>query len=87
MNPTEAQLEMYGFHSDVYKEVHGIRPRWMLPEDHTPEEWQARITCLLEWGAEQIRREEAEEAAHALWVATITAGHPLRVRLAAFMAR
>ena len=87
MNPTEAQLDMACFHSDLYKEVHGIRPRWMLPEDHTVEEWQARIDRLLEWGADQIRREEAEEAAHALWVATITAGHPLRVRLAAFMAR
>lgn len=87
MNPTEAQLDMCGYHSDVYKEVHGIRPRWMRPEDCTLEEWQARIDSLLEWGAEQIRREEAEEAAHALWVATITAGHPLRVRLAAFMAR
>jgi len=51
------------------------------------EEWQAQVDRLLEWGADQIRREEAEEATHALWVAEITAGHPLRVRLEAFMAR
>ena len=87
MNPSETQLDMACFHSDLYKEVHGIRPRWMRPEDYTVEEWQAQINRLLEWGADQIRREEAEEAAHALWVATFTAGHPLRVRLAAFMAR
>lgn len=87
MNPSEAQLDMANFHSDVYKDVHGIRPRWMRPEDYTFEEWQARIDRLLEKSAEDARRKEAEEAAHALWVATITAGHPLRVRLAAFMAR
>ena len=87
MNLSEAQIDMACFYSDLYKEVHGIRPRWMQPEDYTVEEWQAQIDRLLEWGAEQLRREEAEEAAHALWVATITAGHPLRVRLAAFMAR
>lgn len=87
MNPSEAQLDMCGYHSDVYKEIHGIRPRWMRPEDHTLEEWQAQIDRLLEWGAEQLRREQEAEAAHALWVARITAGHPLRVRLAAFMAR
>ena len=87
MNPSETQLSMYSYHYDLYKEVHGIRPRWMQPEDYTVEEWQAQVDRLLEWGADQIRREEAEEAAHALWVATITAGHPVRVRLAAFMAR
>jgi len=87
MTPSEAQLDMQSYYSDLYKEVHGIRPRWMLPEDYTVEEWQAQVDRLLEWGADQIRREEAEEATHALWVAEITAGHPLRVRLEAFMAR
>ena len=94
MNPSEAQLDMYGYHSDVYKEVHGIRPRWMRPEDYTLEEWQARIDRLLEEGAEdarreqeQLRREEEAAVAHARIVAEVTACEPLRVPMAAFMAR
>lgn len=87
MNPSETQLDMYGYHSDVYKEVHGIRPRWMQPEDYTVEEWQARIDRLLEEGAEDARREQEEAAAHARIVAEVTACEPLRVPMAAFMAR
>ena len=85
MNPSEAQLDMYGYHSDVYKEVHGIRPRWMRPEDYTLEEWQARIDRLLEEGAEDARREQETEERHARFVAEVTACTPLRVPLAAFM--
>ena len=87
MNPSEAQLDMYGYHSDVYKEVHGIRPRWMRPEDYTLEEWQARIDRLLEEGAEDARREQEAEERHARIVAEVTACEPLRVPLAAFMVR
>lgn len=89
MNPSEAQLDMAGFHSDVYKDVHGIRPRWMRPEDYTFEEWQARIDRLLEEWHARIDRliEEAEEAAHARIVAEVTPCEPLRVPMAAFMAR
>ena len=87
MNPSEAQLDMACFHSDLYKEVYGIRPRWMLPEDHTVEEWQARIDRLIEEGAEDARREQEEAAAHARIVAEVTACEPLRVPMAAFMAR
>ena len=87
MNPSEAQLDMACFHSDLYKEVHGIRPRWMRAEDHTVEEWQARIDRLLEEGAEDARREQEDAAAHARIVAEVTACKPLRVPMAAFMVR
>ena len=50
MAATEAQIDMHGFHSDVYKEVHNIRPRWLRPEDRTVEEWQAMIDRLVEEG-------------------------------------
>ena len=63
MNPSEAQIDMACFHSDLYKEVHGIRPRWMRPEDYTVEEWQAQIDRLIETEAEDARREEEEAAA------------------------
>jgi len=87
MNPSEAQLDMASFHYDLYKEVYGIRPRWMLPEDHTVEEWQARINRLLEEVAEDARREQEAEERHARIVAEVTACEPLRVPLAAFMVR
>lgn len=87
MNPSEAQLDMACFHSDLYKEVHGIRPRWMLPEDFTVEEWQAQVDRLIEEGAEDARREQEEAAAHARIVAEVTACEPLRVPMAAFMVR
>ena len=87
MNPSEAQIDMACFHSDLYKEVHGIRPRWMRPEDYTVEEWQAQIDRLLETEAEDARREEEEAAAHARIVAEVTACEPLRVPMAAFMVR
>lgn len=87
MNPSEAQIDMACFHSDLYKEVHGIRPRWMLPEDFTVEEWQAQVDRLIEEGAEDARREQEEAAAHARIVAEVTACEPLRVPMAAFMVR
>ena len=43
MNATDIQIELHGIHSDTYKEVHNIRPRWLRPEDRTAEEWQAMI--------------------------------------------
>ena len=87
MNPSEAQLDMYSYYYDLYKEVHGIRPRWMQPEDYTVEEWQAQIDRLLEEGAEDARREQEEAAAHARIVAEVTSCEPLRVPMAAFMVR
>ena len=52
MSATEIQIELHGTHSDVYKEVHNIRPRWLRPEDRTAEEWQAMIDRLVEEGQE-----------------------------------
>jgi len=85
MNATEAQIEMHSFHSDVYKEVYNIRPRWLRPEDFNVEEWQAQIDRLLEEGQENARREQEAEERHARIVAEVTACTPLRVPLAAFM--
>ena len=84
MSATEAQIDMHGYHSDVYKEVHNIRPRWLRPEDHTVEEWQAMIDRLIEEGQEVARREREEEARHAAWVAEVTACEPLRAKFPAF---
>jgi len=85
MTPSEAQIDQYSFHSDLYKETYGVRPRWMLPEDHTVEEWQVLIDRLLEEERENTRREQEAEAAHALWKAEVTEGSPLRVPMAAFL--
>ncbi len=85
MDPSEAQIDQYSFHSDLYKETYGVRPRWLLPEDHTVEEWQVLINRLLEEERENTRREQEAEAAHALWKAEVTEGSPLRVPMAAFL--
>jgi hypothetical protein len=87
MSATEAQIEMHSFHSDVYKDARGFRPRWMRPEDLTVEEWQARIDRLIGEDEERVRREREAEERHARWVAEVTACTPLRVPLAAFMTR
>ena len=86
-NPTETQIELHGYHSDVYKEVYNIRPRWLRPEDHTVEEWQAMIDRLIEEGQEVARREREEEARHAAYVSQVTACEPLRVPMSVFMTR
>lgn len=85
MTATEAQIDMHGFHSDVYKEVHNIRPRWLRPEDHTVEEWQVMIDRLIEEGQEIARLEREAAEAHARWQAEVTACEPLRVPLVAFL--
>jgi len=84
MNPSEAQIDQYSFHSDLYKETYGVRPRWMRPEDHTVEEWQMLIDRLLEEERENTRREQEAEERHARIVAEVTEGSPLRVPMAAF---
>lgn len=61
MEATEAQIDMHSFHSDVYKDVHNIRPRWTRPEDHTVEEWQAKIDSLLEYGRALAAAEREED--------------------------
>jgi hypothetical protein len=87
MNPTEAQIEMHSFHSDVYKEVYNIRPRGLRPEDRTVEEWQAMIDRLVVEGQEMVRREREEEERQVAYTAEVTACEPLRVPLAVFMTR
>ena len=87
MSATEIQIELHGTHSDVYKEVHNIRPRWLRPEDRTAEEWQAMIDRLVEEGQEMVRLESEREAAHRAYAAEVTACLPLRVPLAHFMPR
>ena len=85
MNATDIQIELHGIHSDTYKEVNNIRPRWLRPEDRTAEEWQAMIDRLVEEGQELLRREREAEETHRAWVSEVTAGDPLRVPMAAFL--
>ena len=87
MSATDIQIELHGIHSDVFKEVHNIRPRWLRPEDRTAEEWQAMIDRLVEEGQEILRRERAAEEREAAYLAEVTACEPLRVPLAHFMTR
>ena len=87
MSATEIQIELHGIHSDTYKEVHNIRPRWLLPEDRTAPEWQVMIDRLVVEGQEMARREREEEERQAAYTAEVTACEPLRVPLAAFMTR
>ena len=87
MTATELQIELHGFHSDTYKDVYNIRPRWLRPEDRTPAEWQVMIDRLIEEGQELARREREAEESHRVWVSEVTAGAPLRVPLAAFFKR
>ena len=82
--PTEAQVEMHGYHSDVFKEVYNFRPRWLRPGDHTVEEWQAMVDRLIEEGHENARLEREREAAHRAYEAEVTACEPLRVPFPAF---
>ena len=84
MTPSEAQIDQYSFHSDLYKETYGVRPRWMRPEDHTVEEWQVLIDRLLDEERENASREQEAEERHARIVAEVTACTPLRVPMAAF---
>lgn len=85
MAPTKAQIDLHSFHSDVFKEVHGFRPRWLRPEEYTVEEWRWMIGLMLGDSQEMAHREAEHEAAHRAWVAEVTDPSPLRVPLAAFM--
>ena len=87
MTATELQIELHGIHSDTFKDVHNIRPRWLRPEDRTPAEWQVMIDRLVEEGQELARLEREAEESHRAWVAQVTSGAPLRVPLAEFIRR
>lgn len=47
--------------SDFYKEIHGIRPRWMTDEQWNSEEWLEQAIKGLEVAAEEeaVRRNDA----------------------------
>lgn len=87
MSATDIQIELHGIHSDVFKEVHNIRPRWLRPEDRTAEEWQVMIDRLVVEGQEIARQEREAEEREAAYLAEVTACEPLRVPLAHFMTR
>ena len=59
-----------GTYSDVYKETHGIRPRWMNFENSTLEEIEAELTSLFEYSRLEREAEEAYEAEMAEKAAT-----------------
>jgi hypothetical protein len=43
---TLSKDDVYSIYSDVYKEKHGIRPRWVSPDEHTVEELQSMLDRL-----------------------------------------
>ena len=61
MEATEEQIEMYSYYSDVFKDVHNIRPRWLHPADHTVEEWRMMIDEIIAEGRELALQALAEE--------------------------
>ena len=61
MEATEEQIEMYSYYSDVFKDVHNIRPRWLRPADHTVEEGKVMIDEIIAEGRELALRALAEE--------------------------
>lgn len=85
--PTHAQVEAFYNFVDAYKAVHNIKPRWYRPEDDTAEGWEAATLRLEDEWREMERREAEAEARDAAWVAEVTACRPLKVPLAAFVAR
>ena len=45
--PSEEQIDLYSFYSDLYKSIYDIRPRWYKPGDHTVEQWKRTIETLV----------------------------------------
>lgn len=84
MAATEEQIDLHSFHSDVYKEKHGIRPRWLSPEEYTADEWRWMISLMIEEPTEVTHRQAEHTAAHQDWIAAVTACEPLRVKFPAF---
>lgn len=52
--------------SDFYKEVHGIRPRWMTDEQWNSEEWLEQAINGLTIAAEENREVENDRVARAV---------------------
>lgn len=74
--PSEELHEtLASYHWDLYKEIHGIRPRWYRYSEMTVSELEAAVLALEEWGEEIapewdsldacIKAEEEAEAAEA----------------------
>ena len=63
---------------DVYKECHGIRPRWMGGwETRTAEEWDKLTAEEGEFMRMEVEVKRAEEARHRAWTKEVTSGTPL----------
>ena len=45
--PSEEQIDLYSFYSDLYKSIYDIRPWWFKPGDHTVEQWKRMIEILV----------------------------------------
>ena len=45
--PSEEQIDLYSFYSDLYKSIYDIRPRWYKSGDHTVEVWKRMIDSLV----------------------------------------
>ncbi len=77
---TGAELDAYfafGDYVDSYKEIHGIKPRWMMREMYDAAKWGALTADLHAAVAAEAQREADEAAAEAVRVAEITACRPL----------
>lgn len=77
---TGAELDAYfafADYVDAYKEIHGIKPRWMMREMYDAAKWGALTADLHAAAAAEAQREADEAAAEAVRVAEITACRPL----------
>lgn len=63
-------------HSDLYKDLHGFRPRRDWTGISTEEIW-AQVNRLSTALSEELDRERREEEEHRAWVAEVTSGAPL----------
>ena len=63
-------LEIYGEYSDNYKDIHGIRPRWVEVEA-SRKEWADRFVALGNDAKEQAARDAADHEAFKAKVASL----------------
>ena len=40
------QSELYSLYSDMFKDRNGFRPRWLRADDHSVDEWEAKVDAL-----------------------------------------
>ena len=66
--PEELHEALAGYHYDLYKEVHGIRPRWYCYSEMSVEELEGAVLRLqeevegLREEVEYLAREDAQQA-------------------------